>query len=367
MGKDLFKIEKIFSISEQYSFSSISGDYNPLHIDKKFSRRSLFGEPVVHGINSLMWCLDSLMKQYPDKGIKKIETWFLQPILLDKPIIASFALDSSKNIRVTITSEAEVLAIFEISLCNKISLVSKSSIPKIPPPKLPCEEINLTKLNYNKKKLNIFYPEENIITLYPNLLNPDLSGVFAVIISASKLVGMECPGLNSLFTRFSIDFVDIPHEDHYHYKIDNFNKRFGLFRLKLLSNSFSGSIEAFVRPKTFPSTNFSEVKKLVSPNEFKEKFSLIIGGSRGLGETTSKIISAGGGRTFLTYHQGEDDVKKVVEQIRKHGHKSDFYKFDINNQEINLPDEDITDIFYFASPRIRANNSSVFNYSLYQE
>ena len=43
-------MRKTFTESDVYSFAQISGDTNPLHIDKEYASESLFKEPVVHGM-----------------------------------------------------------------------------------------------------------------------------------------------------------------------------------------------------------------------------------------------------------------------------------------------------------------------------
>ncbi|MBT9149534.1 MAG: (R)-specific enoyl-CoA hydratase [Dehalococcoidia bacterium] len=43
-------MRKTFTESDVYRFAQISGDTNPLHIDKEYASESLFKEPVVHGM-----------------------------------------------------------------------------------------------------------------------------------------------------------------------------------------------------------------------------------------------------------------------------------------------------------------------------
>jgi 3-hydroxybutyryl-CoA dehydratase len=58
MGKTIDQLEigekasirKTFTESDVYSFAQISGDTNPLHIDKEYASGSLFRERVVHGM-----------------------------------------------------------------------------------------------------------------------------------------------------------------------------------------------------------------------------------------------------------------------------------------------------------------------------
>ena len=52
-----------FSIADQTAFATLSGDFNPLHIDAVAARRLMFGRPVVHGIHLLLWALDTALER----------------------------------------------------------------------------------------------------------------------------------------------------------------------------------------------------------------------------------------------------------------------------------------------------------------
>ncbi|SEG16940.1 3-hydroxybutyryl-CoA dehydratase [Butyrivibrio sp. Su6] len=43
-------ISKTISESDVYTFAGISGDFNPIHIDKIKAERSIFGKQIAHGI-----------------------------------------------------------------------------------------------------------------------------------------------------------------------------------------------------------------------------------------------------------------------------------------------------------------------------
>jgi len=57
--------ERVFTETDQKRFASVSGDYNPMHMDALQARRTQAGAPVVHGINLFLWALDSFAQRLP--------------------------------------------------------------------------------------------------------------------------------------------------------------------------------------------------------------------------------------------------------------------------------------------------------------
>tara|TARA_B110000240_G_scaffold186172_1_gene222473 strand:+ start:299 stop:481 length:183 start_codon:yes stop_codon:yes gene_type:complete len=47
-----------FTMDDGLFFAKCSGDYNPIHLDPVASRRFMFGEPIVHGLHTVLWALD---------------------------------------------------------------------------------------------------------------------------------------------------------------------------------------------------------------------------------------------------------------------------------------------------------------------
>lgn len=43
-------VAKTISEADIYAFAGITGDFNPLHVDAEFARRSRFGERIAHGL-----------------------------------------------------------------------------------------------------------------------------------------------------------------------------------------------------------------------------------------------------------------------------------------------------------------------------
>ena len=60
--KLILEKEKKFQFTDQLIFAKISGDFNPIHLDRNYARRSISGDIAVHGINLVFWGLDIFLK-----------------------------------------------------------------------------------------------------------------------------------------------------------------------------------------------------------------------------------------------------------------------------------------------------------------
>jgi NAD(P)-dependent dehydrogenase (short-subunit alcohol dehydrogenase family) len=79
----------------------------------------------------------------------------------------------------------------------------------------------------------------------------------------------------------------------------------------------------------------------------------VIGGSRGIGEATSKLLAVGGAEVWLTYHRGARDAEAVVADIRASGHRAEALACDAADPAWPvLAAIRPTHFYYFATPPI---------------
>lgn len=134
----------------------------------------------------------------------------------------------------------------------------------------------------------------------------------------------------------------------------------------------TGIIKAFVRPTPQKQDRCLDLKGLVNSNEFSGQRALIIGGSRGLGEVTAKLLSVGGAEVKITYYQGAKDARRVVDEIISGGGSADSFSFDVLDNQMNVADRlgsgwAPTHLYYFATPFIALGTKGVFSASLFQK
>jgi len=82
---------KTISEADVYAFAGITGDFNPLHVDPEFARRSRFGERIAHGMLTAGLISTVLGMQLPGPGgIFLSQTLkFVRPVRLGDTITAT--------------------------------------------------------------------------------------------------------------------------------------------------------------------------------------------------------------------------------------------------------------------------------------
>jgi NAD(P)-dependent dehydrogenase (short-subunit alcohol dehydrogenase family) len=124
-----------------------------------------------------------------------------------------------------------------------------------------------------------------------------------------------------------------------------------------------GTVESFARQPPTPQATMAQLKRIVTPGEFGGTRALVVGGSRGLGELTAKLIAAGGGRVVITYVAGETDARQVADEINIDVELCSVIRYDVREPATaqlaalgKLP----TSLYYMATPAIFRRKSGVF-------
>ena len=194
----------------------------------------------------------------------------------------------------------------------------------------------------------------------------------AQLLAVTRLVGMHCPGLRSVLLGMQIDFSDPPQDQapRLVYRVERALRGASLVQLRLSAPGLSGSVDTLYRPGPQAQASLETVRERVREGEFAEQVALVVGGSRGLGEVTAKLIAAGGGRLAITYHRGREDAERVTQAIRAAGQRCEMLQCDSENaaglaQQLRALDFAPTHLYYFASPKIFVKRGGEFDPGLF--
>jgi hypothetical protein len=181
---------------------------------------------------------------------------------------------------------------------------------------------------------------------------------------------MVCPGLHSIFARLDVTLSAEAGNECIYYKVTEVDERFRYVTQSIAGAGLQGSVEAFVRNAPAEQPELDELSKTVDPTEFQGSVALVIGGSRGLGEVTAKLLAAGGAHVVISYSMGSADADRVAASIRSAGRTCDVIQYDARdaagNQLAGLASAP-THVYYFATGPIAPARVKPFDSSRFDE
>jgi hypothetical protein len=349
---------KEFKLFDQVSFARISGDKNPIHLSEEFARKTPPGQPIVHGINAVLWSLELFVNRWP-KLKSQISVRFLNSIYLNEIVCCRINKQSSileifsnDIIHIRITLDGDIFHgsnAYDFNGHTDIMTISEMTIEDI-------EDQQLFKFQH---AVNL----EDIANNYPNLSKFLGRAVVGQFVSLSAVVGMIVPGLHSIFSSLK---VHLQHNNDTYIKVLKVDKRFSVIDIGVGTGNLSGVLRAIVRPAPVIVRSFSNVLPYVPSRKFAKRTALVIGGTRGLGALTTKLLVAGGAEVAFTYANGIKEAETLKEEIGATGHSVSYFKFDVNQPDYNALFSKLNDvIFYFSTPKIFTKRSKSFENSMY--
>jgi acyl dehydratase/NAD(P)-dependent dehydrogenase (short-subunit alcohol dehydrogenase family) len=352
---------RCFSLEDQIAFAKLSSDWNPMHLDQAFARRTQVGAPVVHGIHNLVWAADAVLRAFPIR-VANIRARFLQPLYLDESASVRIKERTNQQIEFEIVAADIVVAFVKLASepGKRVAKINQPAVSAIAPMSVPAD-LRLEQLASQAGAVSI--PASDVRSLFPALTEAiGLPGLEALL-ATSQIVGMACPGLHSLFAGLDINFdPNDAQEAALAYAVRKVDARFRSLQIDVSGNGATGRLEAFSRPAPPSQPDMAEISSRVTGSPFAGQRSLVIGGSRGLGEVTAKIVAAGGGRPIITYWESAGAAERVAADIAASGGQCDIMRYDALSpaREQLAKLEAVDCCYYFATPKIFLRKSALY-------
>jgi hypothetical protein len=362
-----------FQDDDQHLFARMSGDFNPMHMDPVAARRTPAGEPVVHGMHAVLWALDILAR---DAGLGALVSI---AVVLNRfiPLNCSVAIRVTQPAGDMLSAEIVSEDIAMISLRLKLGQCDRAAAPDrfldLPPAEMTSALEEPMDLKGARGWLSPASDAQELTAAFPALA--EAIGVERVIGLAllSTLVGMVCPGLHSIFSSFQVDLTDgVLARAGIGFRVSVTDPRFRIVRMEIGGSGIQGKVSALMRmpPARLPS--MTALAGTVEPDLFAGHRVLVVGGSRGLGALSARLIASGGGKVIVTYATGAADAAAVATDIR--AHRGDaacaLLALDVTlgmERQIAAIEGPVTGLLYFATPRIGRQKASVFSPELLKE
>lgn len=366
-----------FRALDQQRFARLSGDFNPMHMDPLVARRTQAGAPVVHGIHALVWALDQLVRAgVPVASVHRIDVQFSKFIHVDCPVILRIV----KRTDTFMQADIMVGALPVMTLLLRLG-VRKSRGELVVPvgaptraahdgvPEAPCRNEIADMAGW----LHPTAPQAEVASAFP--LACRALGVARIVglMQLSYLVGMICPGLHSILAAMTADLVDDGTDAaRLGFKVVAVREDIGAVRMQVAGCGLAGMVLAMLRKPPVATPGFDSIVSRVPSGRFAGSSVLIVGGSRGLGATTAKVIVAGGGQATITYVKGRGDAEEVAREINEAfgGDKCRVIQFDVNRDaagQLGGLSGEIDSLYYFATPHIFQQEYEAFSTQKFDE
>jgi acyl dehydratase/NADP-dependent 3-hydroxy acid dehydrogenase YdfG len=367
---------RTFASDDQVIFAGLTGDFNPIHLHQITARKTQAGTVVVHGIHAILWALDKLVELGAVTGeIVSLNVQFRNFIPVGKQVELKFLSRESKSVRLELCLGKLTAVTLVVAFGTRKGTIG-IDLPDTAPRSVTDQPVNFVRIEELAKLcgwMDTLGRTNQIERHFPYASSAIGSDRVAAIASLSTLVGMICPGLHSLFGGFAVELVDNSrNEDCIRFQVSAMDERFRMVRMSVSGAGIFGSVQAFLRLPPIAQASLTEIMSIVGPAEFAGSVALIIGGSRGLGALTAKILAAGGGKVILTYATGRADATELTEEIRNQT-ASDLcqaLQYDVHEEAAtqlkNIP-AGVTHLYYFATSSIARQKESRFVMSLFDE
>jgi NAD(P)-dependent dehydrogenase (short-subunit alcohol dehydrogenase family) len=356
-----------FTPADQLAFARLSGDHNPIHLDDLAARRTQAGAVVVHGVHGMMWALDQAARVRSLTGLNAISARFNRFVFLDTE--TQLRLREQGDALV-----AEVLVDGQAATTVKMNWgpdqpeALSAALSGAPPHQLGLEPLAPPFETMRDLSGRLAIGSDGLAQqMFPALSNALGAEAVAAMALITGVVGMSCPGLHSLFSQVTLRRVaGLSGPSVLGWRVAKTDARTRWVQLEVGGAGWEGEVLTLARQPPVETPSMPQLCSRIDRAEFSGRTALIIGGSRGLGAVTGKLLAAGGARVILTYARGRRDAEAVVEEIlAARGPLSGAALHcdvlgDVAAQLKDVP-ETITHLYYFATPRIGRQGSKVYD------
>ncbi len=342
-------IERFFSAADQERFAAWSGDRNPLHMQPDWAATVYPGQVVVHGMHLVLSLLEA--GPQPGRPLAHLAVAFVRPVLLGDQVTGRVSDTDSGAVIMALVRD-KVVARIDLRFGERVAAVAPAA-PTAPPASARVRDLESLPNARGQVPMPAAAP---LAAAFPRLADAVGEAALCGLACLSTLVGMECPGLWSVFAELAVDFA--PAEGPLNYRVSEINRRFSRATMEVSGCGLAGRVVASVVPaETAEDEGADDLASLVQAGEFAGLAPLLVGAGPGLGAVAARLLAAGGARPVVTVHRSTAAGERLCRRIAEAGGHCDLLRLDVTR-----PAEGLAalaglgchgeSLLYFASPRI---------------
>ena len=318
-------------------FADWSGDCNPLHIDPAAARATYFGQPVVHGMLSAIRALEAT-----DLGrLTALDIEFRGALFPGDDSTLEVTEEDGRT-ALTMRSGEQVILIARTgtdraSIRDDPSFDPMASAATHPPRTAPADR-EVADLVPGTMVAGV-YPAPGPWPLASPLRFPGLARILAL---ASYTVGMELPGLRSVFTRATLSFhAPLPDAVPLRYRVEviGFDPHFRMLEARLAVADPDGhalataTLRSYVRYTPVATPVEALRSRFGGRQSLAGKVALVTGGTRGAGADITAALAAAGCRVHASYRSDDAGAARFRQLLSDNGLDAGLLRGDAGDPE----------------------------------
>ena len=352
-----------FTEADQARFAAISGDRNPVHLDAVLARRTQAGVPVAHGVHLLLRGLDALARAEPGlPPMRRLKAQFKHFAAVNERVAVT-ATRTEEGFVLRFVAAGMTIAQLVVDFGAALNAAEAPAAEPVPAP-AEAQDLPFEAMAGMSGRLAFASSPDAIAAMFPaasRWLGPRR---VAALAATTLLVGMVCPGLHSIYAGLAVEACEESDlGDRLSFHVTATDPRVRLVRMTVAGGGLAGVVQSYARIPPTDQMSLQELADMVEPGEFSGAAALIIGGSRGLGEVTAKLLAAGGARVAISFRVGGAEAEAVAQEIRSAGGVCDTLAYDASlpaEPQLSGLTAAPTHAYYFATPKIFGAQSALF-------
>lgn len=364
--KNPIKLTTEFTVTKNMieSFARLSGDYNSMHMDAEVARKSRFRQPIVHGMLPFSF-LSIIHNKFPQQKIvfNELSGHFNKPVHVDDVI----------DLEIKVTHKKDNLYGFQGKWTkkdnNELLLLAKGKLSTLDKRTNDSGDIHeggrnsflleaTTENQYTINDLKDQHEElafgissglteqytKDVLSAINDLQSDDTLRPCPHLMATlllSTMVGMRIPGRYATFTRFNICYsksLALQTKYTLHAKLDNVSVEAEHLNASCEIRDgdevyASGNYEVVVNSPPMVMLSCAQIKETALGFGLTDKVALVTGASRGIGETTAKLLALHGVKAAVCYFRGRSDAEAIVKDIADAGGEAYAVQCDLTDDK----------------------------------
>jgi len=195
------------SLADSWRFAELSGDFNPLHLDPAVARRLVFGGTVPHGVHLLMLGLDAALRNSPGQcRLRGLRATFAMPGRHGVPLDIRAEETGPGKVSLRLQQNGATLQLIAAELEGCATPPDRGELEPTRFTYEPPRPLSLEEAASLRGTLSLRLEPGLLGALFPTLADTLSGPPLALLLATSRIVGMKCPGLHSIFTGLELGF-----------------------------------------------------------------------------------------------------------------------------------------------------------------